>query len=315
MIRRLRTRQPDFPLFDHDPFCSIILVTYNIAEDMIARCLQALRALDYPSFETIIVDNASHQETQEALGRLCGDEIVIWNKTNRGFCGGCNDGAKRAKGEVLVFLNVDTEARSDWLRELVRPFRENPRAAVTGCKMYYPGGRKLQHAGAILHANAMTEHYAYQQEDAGQADEERSVDWCTGAALAVRREFIERSGGDAFDESFFPAYYEDVDLCYRARLMGYETIYVPRAVLVHFESPVIPNTSRRFYRLCYRSRIIFCLKNYTLRQWLFEWLPLECNWLRAPYSKGFRKKQLRAYLDGLLFLLGRRLDPQSLPDE
>ncbi|HUT23773.1 MAG TPA: glycosyltransferase, partial [Sumerlaeia bacterium] len=145
----------------------------------------------------------------------------------------------------------------------------------------------------------------YQEKDEGQYEEERDVDYVTGAGLAVRREFLDLCGG-GLDEGYFPAYCEEVDLCYRARLMGYRVVYAPRAVLVHHESAVLENQSPLFQRLDYRNRVLFCLKNYRLREWLFDFLPYEIDWLRAPWSKGLRKKQLRAYFDALRLLMGHR---------
>ena len=93
--------------------------------------------------------------------------------------------------------------------------------------------------------------------------------------------------------------------------MGYRVVYAPKALLVHHESAVVENQSPLFQRLCFRGRIIFCLKNYRLRDWIFGFIPAEISWLRAPYSKGFRRRQLRAYLDGLKFLFGHRYTPEK----
>jgi GT2 family glycosyltransferase len=310
MARRIRVRQPDFPPpRSAAPAASVIIVTYNTGGRFIENCLEALRRLDYPNYEVIVVDNNSSDETRAVLERCRRAEKIVLNPRNRGFAGGCNDGAARANGEVLVFLNFDTEVEPSWLREIVAPMTRDRRAAIAGCKMYFPGGREIQHAGGILHGNGMSEHVGYHEQDAGQYDEERDVDYVTGAGMAVRREFFDLCGG--FDEDYFPAYCEELDLCYRARLMGYRVVYAPRAVLVHHESPVVENQSPVFQRLYYRGRMIFCIKNYRLREWLFDFIPYEIHWLRACWSKGLRKKQLRAYLDGLKFLLGHRLTPEK----
>jgi len=299
-------RQVDFASFHADwPAVSIVILVYK-TDRFIGECLSSLRALDYPgACEVIVVDNDEERfplrETLE--GHLRGETLVV-NARNRGFAGGCNDGVARSGGEVVVFLNDDTRVRPDWLTEIVRPLRRDPRVAVVGCKMYFPGTRVLQHAGGILHANGMTQHIGYEEEDTGQYDEERDMPFLTGAGLAVRRAFLDLCGG-GLDEDYYPAYCEELDLCFRARRMGYRVLYAPRATMEHHESPGLENQSPIFQRLVNRGRIIFCLKNYGPRDWLgfarYEW-----HWLRAPWSKGRRKKQLRAYLDGLLFLLGKR---------
>ena len=311
MARRIRRRHPDFhALSSPTPPVSIIIVTYNTGGRFVEACLDAVRRLDYPDYETTIVDNGSADGTREALERCVHDETVILNEKNRGFAGACNDGIARARGELIVLLNFDTEVEPSWLRELVRPIADDARTAITGCKMLFPGGRMIQHAGGILHHNGMTRHWGYQEEDRGQYDEERDVNYVTGAGMAIRREFLEMCGG-GLDADYFPAYCEELDLCYRAHLMEYRVVYAPRAVLVHHESPVLGNQSPLFQRLSYRGRMLFCLKNYRLRDWLFRFIPFEIGWLRAPYSKGFRRKQIRAYLDGLMFLLGHRYTPDD----
>lgn len=309
-MSRIRKRQTDFKLLDQ-PFVSIIIVTYQTGGQFIENCLNSLRQLDYQNFEIIIVDNNSTDDTREVLKQQIQNEILILNKSNRGFGGGCNDGTREAKGEVMVYLNMDTVVEKDWLTNLIKPFQQNPRTAITGCKMYYPDSKKIQHAGGILHPNGMTEHIGYGKEDNGDYDQTQEVDFVTGASFAARKEFLDLCGG-GFDEAYFPAYYEETDLCYRAKLMGYQTLFVHDAVLTHFESPLLNNASDRFHRICYRSRIIFCWQNFTLSDWLFKWLPKEISWLRAPYSKGFRKKQITAYLDLLKFIIGFKFDPSKI---
>lgn len=303
-----RKKAPLLPPFSSPmPKVSVVLVTYHGAEAHLSRCLDCLRAQKYPDFETVIVDNASRPVTREAVQALVHGENLILNKRNLGFAGGCNRGIEEASGEIVVFLNYDTQMASDWLGQIVRPFLRNRAVAIVGCKIFYPGGRVLQHAGGIINANGMGEHVGFNEEDRGQYDQERDVDYVTGAALAARRDFLEGCGG--FDTDFYPAYYEEVDLCYRAHRMGYRVLYTPDAELTHHESDMARNQSPVFRRLYYRGRMLFCLKNYGLRDWLFRFIPYEYRWLRAPWSKGLRRIQARAYLDALAWLLGNRHGP------
>lgn len=309
MAKRVRIHQPDFPPLGLHPRASIIIVTYNLRGKYLAECLAALRNLDYLDYEVIAVDNHSDDDTPSLLQKLCTIEKVILNQENRGFGGGCNDGAREASGQILVFLNADTVVHPNWLKELVTPFTCDTRTAITGCKMYFPGGQILQHAGGILHGNGMTEHRGYCTEDNGSFDDAQDVDYVTGAGMAVRREYFDLCGG--FDEDYFPAYCEELDICYRAHLMDYRVIYCPKAILVHHESPLVKNQSPLFQRLMFRGRILFCIKNYRWSDWIVRFLPCEIRWLRMPASKGYRKKQIRAYADGIRYLMGQRLSPQS----
>jgi GT2 family glycosyltransferase len=290
---------------DNLPGVSVIILTYNSAP-FIARCLESLSWQSYPSsFQIIVVDNHSTDDTIERIQQGQFNPIVIRNATNRGCAGGNNDGWHRSDGEILVFLNPDTEARPDWLKSLVAPFAHDPAVAITGCKIYYPNSHTLQHAGGILYPNAMSDHYGNQQEDTGQYDTEREVDYVTGAAFAVRRSFLEAVGG--FDEDYSPAYYEETDLCYKARKRGLKVLYVPSAVIHHHESPALRRYSPAFYRTYYRSRIRFLLKNYSLHDWLVRFLPFELKWFFVPESRGTRLIQFWAYLEGLKFCLKKCL--------
>lgn len=299
-------RGPDFPPFRAEwPSVSIVIVTYHGAGRFISRCLESVQSLDYPDFEVIVVDNASNDATRGALRDAVRGETVVWNSRNRGFAGGCNDGIARARGEVAVLLNYDTVVQPDWLRELVRPMTRDPRIAVTGCKMVFPGSCVMQHAGGLVHPNGMTQHLGYLEEDCGQHDAERDVAYVTGAGLAVRRALLERCGG-GLDEDFYPAYCEEVDLCRKARRMGYRVVVAPRSVLEHYESPVRTDASPAFLRMITRARMVYCLKNLTLCEWLFGFLPFETRWMLGAGARGHRLVQLRGYLDGLLYLLGFR---------
>jgi GT2 family glycosyltransferase len=178
---------------------------------------------------------------------------------------------------------------------------------VTGAKIYYPGTRTLQHAGGIVHPNGMTNHYGAGEEDSGQHDTPRECTYVTGAGFAVRRSLLERLGG--FDEDFFPAYFEETDLCRRAWRLGARVVYVPKAVLYHHESVSLVVNSPRFRRLYQRMRILYCLKNYSLAEWM-RFARFERWWMmNEPAARGHRLEQFRAYAEGLGWYVWTRLRP------
>src|SRR5690606_1990973 len=115
-----------------------------------------------------------------------------------GCAGGNNLGGKAARGEVVVFLNPDTELQPDCISELVAPLLRNADIGVTGAKMLYPGGNIIQHAGGIVHANGMTRHRGAGEPGNGQYNTVTDTDYGTGAALAISRTRLQQLGG--FDE-------------------------------------------------------------------------------------------------------------------
>lgn len=277
------------------PLVTIVILAYG-NRDFVGPCLEAVARQSWSPVETLFVDNASRDDSAEvARQTMASLELpgeVIELKENLGCAGGNNVGWRRAHGEIVVFLNPDTEMDFDCVEQLIRPLLEQPGIGITGAKMYFPGGRIIQHAGGIVHPNGMTNHYGAGEEDHGQHDEIRDVAYVTGAALAIRRVVMEELGG--LDEDYFPAYYEEVDLCLRAHRAGYRVVYIPKSVLIHHESVSVGSGSETIHRLFPRMRIRYLLKNLTLRQ-LFGWaLPFEYRWMRhEAAAKGYRWNQIR----------------------
>jgi GT2 family glycosyltransferase len=290
-----------------NPFVSIVILTWN-SEIFIEHCLESLAWQSYKNFEVIIVDNASGDETLKRIDSCAHRSIVskvITNKKNLGCAGGNNVGWRASSGEIVIFLNPDTFVTKSWLEELVKALKGNPEAVIAGCKIYYPNTHTLQHAGGILHPNGMTDHYGNGKEDAGQYDELRDVDYVTGAAIAVKRDFMDLVGG--FDEDYHPAYYEETDLCYRAHKKGFKVLYAPKALLYHYESPGLKKYSPGFFAMYYKMRFRFIIKNFTFLEILTKFSPFEIRWmLFEPRARGLRLIQFRAYWQGLKFLITGR---------
>ncbi|MDX1411927.1 MAG: glycosyltransferase, partial [Nitrospirales bacterium] len=214
------------------PVVSIVIPVYNHL-DYTIRCLKAIQASDpQKSFEVIVVDDQSEDQTGEALKSITGLRVVT-NKKNMGFIKSCNKGAEVAKGEFLLFLNNDTQVSPQWLDELVDTFRLVPEAGLVGAKLLYPDGT-LQEAGGIIWNNGSSWNYG-RNDDPRKPEYNylREVDYCSGACLMVPRELFLRLGG--FDEEFAPAYGEDSDLALKIKKLGRKVLYQPLAEVIHFE--------------------------------------------------------------------------------
>ena len=252
---------------------SVVVLTFNSA-DYIGPCLASLAAQTQRDIELVIVDNASSDSTLErtrsAASKHGLSPRIVALGANAGCAGGNNEGWRAARGSIVVFLNPDTEAAPGFVAELVAPLQgrhdEVPLVGITGARILYPGTRTLQHAGGTIMPNGMTNHIGAGETDEGQYSEARDVDYVTGAGFAVRRDLLEQLGG--FDEDYYPAYFEEVDLCTRARRLGRRVQYVPSALLYHHESVSLEADSPAFRRLYQRMRIRYCLKNFGVRWWL-----------------------------------------------
>ncbi|WP_232424212.1 glycosyltransferase [Imhoffiella purpurea] len=218
--------------YQERPRVSIVVPVHD-QFDYSHHCLAALeRTQDEADFEVILVDDASTDGTADRLAEYR-NLVLIRNPQNLGFVGTCNRGAEAARGEILVFLNNDTQVQPGWLESLVRTFDERPEAGIVGSRLLYPDGR-LQEAGGILFEDGSAWNYGH-LDDPNKPEYSylRAVDYCSGAALAIRAHLFRQLGG--FDETFAPAYYEDTDLAFRVRDAGYQVYYQPLSQVVHFE--------------------------------------------------------------------------------
>jgi GT2 family glycosyltransferase len=238
---------------------SIIVLSWN-GVDYLPGCLESLLCQDFRDSEIIIVDNGSTDRSAELVETQFPTTRLIRNERNLGFAAGNNVGLAAATGDVLVLLNQDTRVRPDWLAHLLHGVTSDPRVGIGGCKILYPDEQTIQHAGGIIRLPlAFPEHLGYRQRDDGRWDEQREVDYVTGAAIAFRRDVLEAIG--PLDEGFYPAYYEDVDLCARARAAGYTVTYFPRASLVHLEASSFGWNSQTYVQHMHRGRMRYLLKH------------------------------------------------------
>lgn len=215
------------------PLISILILCYNKVE-YTEKCLKALfDNTKYSNFEVIVVDNASVDDTPGFLESF-GERIkFIRSSVNLGFVNGNNLASQYAEGEYIVFLNNDTEVQTNWLNSLYHVFTFNPDAGAVGAKLLYPDG-KLQEAGGIVFNDASGWNYGKNDDPAdSKYNFVREVDYCSGAALMIRKDVFDKLGG--FDQRYSPAYYEDTDLCFGVRKLGYKVYYNPFSNVIHHE--------------------------------------------------------------------------------
>lgn len=193
---------------------SIVVLAYGDAE-MTNTCIRAVRDTA-PDVELIVIDNGSD-------GAL--DHRSFTNQTNVGYATGCNQGALMSHGDIVVFLNNDTEPRQGWLEALLTPF-EDPSVGITGATLRYPDGR-IQAAGISVDFSR-----PWGQEAVNADEQPGDVDAVTGACLAIRRDLWAAVGG--FDTSFWNGY-EDVDLNLRVKTLG-RRVVLTEADVMHHES-------------------------------------------------------------------------------
>jgi len=210
------------------PAVSIIIPVFNNWQ-FTYKCLQSLYQHTSGSYEIIVVDNHSQDITPQLLADMQGIHVIT-NDANEVFVNACNQAAKKARGDYLLFLNNDTEVTPGWLNAMLAPFADAS-TGIVGAKLVYPDG-SLQEAGGIIWRDATGCNYGHgDNPDLPQYSYRRAVDYCSGACLMISRRLWEAIGG--FDQRYAPAYYEDTDLCFAVRALHYKVIYQPAARIVH----------------------------------------------------------------------------------
>lgn len=221
------------------PLVSVIVPTRN-GLTLLRTCIEGLRRTDYPKMEVIVVDNGSNDlETLAYLDKLdAGGFRVLRQPGPFNFSTLNNRAAEQARGDLLCLLNNDIEVlQPDWLRIMtVQAMR--PDVGAVGAQLLYPDGR-IQHAGVVLGicGGAAHAHRLLKPSDEGYHRRHalpQFVSAVTAACLVIRRERFEAVGG--LDERHFAVAFNDVDLCMRLNEKGWQSLYEPRAVLIHHES-------------------------------------------------------------------------------
>jgi GT2 family glycosyltransferase len=257
-----------------------VVIPVRNGRRFLAACLDSLLAQQQAApelaLQIVAVDNDSIDGSADFIAHRYPTVKLIRNTVNRGFAGGCNQGILAAPADLTILLNQDTEVHAGWVRAIVKAFADPTEGAtigVVGCKILYPDGRTLQHAGGYLQRPTMYGiHYAHHERDHGQGDQSKAVEWVTGAAFAIHRATLERVG--LLDEGFWPGYFEDVDYCLRVQATGLRIWYCAEAVLSHQEtsSKIDEDTIQRFY---HRGRLRLSLKHLSPAQWQESFLPAE----------------------------------------
>lgn len=213
---------------------SVIVPLHNRAE-LTVKCFDALsRSTEYPDWELIAVDNGSTDDTLALLSALQGDVVTLRAEDNLGFARACNWGASVAAGELLCFLNNDTEAAPGWLTAMVDCLRRHPGASGVGGKLLFPDGT-IQHAGVVFDKIDRIGYHVYRglPADAPQVSRERRVRAVTGACMLVKKRAFNTVGG--FDERYVNGF-EDIDLCLKLGEINGEIYYTPDCRVVHHTS-------------------------------------------------------------------------------
>ena len=240
---------------------SVAVINYN-GRHYLEELLGSLERQTRPPLETLLVDNASRDESLDFVRREFPRVRVLPQQRNLGFSRAANLAAETARGTWLALLNTDLRLEPDWLEELVAAAGTDPSIAAVSSKLrLYDQPHRLNGVGGCMNRLGYTWDRGMGEEDRGQYDRSREVLFaCAGAALFHRSRFREAGG---FDPRFF-MYHEDVDLCWRLWLLGFRVVTAPGAVAYHHLSASTREDRGLLWReiLGERHNIRALLKNY-----------------------------------------------------
>lgn len=245
--------EPPVARGDALPKVSVIVVNYRGAEHTVTCLRELVSTVSYPAarIELICVDNASGGDEAARIAREVPQATVVPSERNLGFAGGCDLGAEHAGGDVLAFLNNDARPHRDWIRSAVDTLRADPAVGIVASKVLSWDGTTIDFADAGLTWFGMGYKRGAGEPDDPAADATRDVLFATGAAMFVRAGLFRELGG--FDERFF-MFYEDVDLGWRANLLGWRVRYQPSSLAYHRHHAAMaeadgPDGARELYLL------------------------------------------------------------------
>lgn len=242
---------------------SVIIPNYNGAK-FLPGCLDSIAAQTLPPLETIVVDDASTDNSVALIREKYGWVKLIVREKNGLFAAAANQGIDAAKGEIIVLFNNDAEADSGWLAAIDQALQERPEIDVIASKItLYDKPGYFHAAGDYYRANGVPGNRGAWQEDRGQYDRAEEVFGACAAAAAYRREVLDElrsdnPDGKVLDESL-RMYLEDVDLNLRLRLRGRRTLYLPTACVRHRLSATGGGT-RASYQ-CGRNFLVVAVKD------------------------------------------------------
>lgn len=249
--------------------CAIIILNWN-GEALLRRYLpDVVSGTDAAFGRVIVADNGSTDGSRQLLEtEFAGRVDTIYFNENHGYAGGYNRAIEALHGhyEYVVLLNSDVSTPSGWLAPLVKYLDIHPRVGAVQPKIISETRRDtFEYAGAC---GGMIDRNGYPycrgrifgtcEPDKGQYDTEMPIFWATGAALCIRTDLYVSVGG--LDERFF-AHMEEIDLCWRVHLAGYDIVVLPTSHVFHLGGGSLPASNPRKTYLNFRNNLLLLHKN------------------------------------------------------
>jgi GT2 family glycosyltransferase len=265
---------------DNTIIISIIIVSYNVAE-LTKRCLAGIEeSNDNLKKEIIIVDNASSDDTANIVKKNFPEVTLIENKENIGFARANNLAYAKAKGKYVLVINPDVFIEKNTLKPMFEFMEQNSECGILGCRLlnhdkklqpsarYFPTPWRLFLSYSGIGSRFPNIKILRGVDNMGWAHNSiREVDWIPGCFFLIRKTMID---GVGFFDKVFYMYYEEIDLCLRAKKNGWKIFFHPGASVTHLggESAKkvgkVTPSGKQLERLKLQSEFIYFKKNYNI---------------------------------------------------
>ena len=255
---------------------SIIIPHFN-GKKVLTNCLNSIIKNKFEDYEIIVVDNGSSDGSQDLIRNDFKNVLLIENETNKGYAGGCNSGILIAQGKYILFLNNDVEVAQNFLKEMHTAMDSDEDVGLVQPKLL--SIQKKNHFDYSGGAGGEIDIFGFpfargrvfielEKDESQYSDMTNEIFWASGTAVLVRKALLEKIG--LFDEDFF-AHMEEIDLNWRAQLVGYKSIVTLKTFLYHYSGYTLPAENPRKMYINHRNNLIMLLKNYSLLTllWVF----------------------------------------------
>jgi len=250
------------------PKVAVIITNWN-GKVNTEQCIISLKTQTYQNYWIIVVDNASTDDSVAYLKEKFHDIVILKNKENLGWTGGCNTGinyAMKSNADYFFILNNDITLDENVIEGLVKIAESNDNIGIIGPRIRSASNHEIILSPGI-NRNYRTLKLKYSEGvDNGQYTEIKDVNWIDDMTALIKKELIENIG--VYDVQYF-MYAEDSDLCYRATNKGYKIFYIPYLTAYHIEHG---STGEKFNSfIAYyviRNYILFMRKYYSKRHFI-----------------------------------------------
>ena len=252
------------------PKVVMVVLNYNSFKklgDKVFNFIRSIALTDYPNFDIIVVDNASVDRSDKFIEEILksfGKGKLVRAPENLGFTRGNNLGFKLgcSNAKYVAFLNNDLEVESDWLGKVIEVMEADESIGAAQPAIFQLFDRNLlDSVGGMIDRLGWTYDLGSNLPLPPDVKWPFEVFWAKAAAIVIRSDVFRKIGG--FDEDFF-IYYDEVDLCWRIRLLGYKVVTVPTARVYHLGGGTMGGANFQSIYMSRKNHLVTLLKNYSL---------------------------------------------------